>query len=51
MAKQGYRVMDSDLHTMEPNDLWVRYLDEPFRAAAPTFKRQADGPPNQSIGA
>jgi predicted TIM-barrel fold metal-dependent hydrolase len=33
--------MDSDLHTMEPDDLWVRYLDEPFRAAAPTFTRGA----------
>ena len=47
MAKQGYRVMDSDLHTMEPDDLWVRHLDEPFRASAPTFRRRPDGPPNQ----
>ena len=27
--KDGFRVMDSDLHTMEPDDLWFRYLDEP----------------------
>jgi predicted TIM-barrel fold metal-dependent hydrolase len=45
--KQGFRVMDSDLHTMEPDGLWERYLDEPFRAYAPRFARAADGPPNQ----
>jgi predicted TIM-barrel fold metal-dependent hydrolase len=47
MAKSGFRVMDSDLHTMEPDDLWGKYLDEPFRASAPTFARKPDGPPNQ----
>jgi predicted TIM-barrel fold metal-dependent hydrolase len=47
MAKHGVRVMDSDLHTMEPDDLWPRYLDEPFRKYAPTFTRAADGAPNQ----
>src|SRR5881296_1169518 len=45
--KQGFRVMDSDLHTMEPDGLWEQYLDEPFRASAPRFARAADGPPNQ----
>jgi uncharacterized protein len=45
--KRGLRVMDSDLHTMEPDGLWERYLDEPFRAHAPRFARAADGPPNQ----
>src|SRR5262245_15613702 len=45
--KNGFRVMDSDLHTMEPDDLWLRYLDEPFRPAAPNFARTAAGPPNQ----
>ncbi|MBI3031782.1 MAG: amidohydrolase [Candidatus Rokubacteria bacterium] len=47
MAKRGFRVMDSDLHTMEPDDLWQRYLDEPFRKYAPTFARRSEGPPNQ----
>src|SRR4051794_30143961 len=37
MARNGYLIMDSDLHMMEPGDLWERYLDEPFRAQAPTF--------------
>jgi hypothetical protein len=45
--KDGFKVMDSDLHTMEPDDLWSRYLDEPFRSAAPTFARASEGPPNQ----
>jgi predicted TIM-barrel fold metal-dependent hydrolase len=45
--KQGLRVMDSDLHTMEPDGLWERYLDEPFKAFAPRFARAAEGPPNQ----
>jgi predicted TIM-barrel fold metal-dependent hydrolase len=45
--KNGFKVMDSDLHTMEPDDLWARYLDEPFRKFAPRFARAADGPPNQ----
>lgn len=47
MAKRGFRVMDSDLHTMEPDDLWERHLEEPFRRWAPTFHRAPDGAPNQ----
>ena len=47
MAKHEFRVMDSDLHTMEPDDLWQRYLDEPFKRFAPTFTRAPEGPPNQ----
>ena len=37
MARQGYLIMDSDLHMMEPDDLWARYLGEPHRANAPRF--------------
>lgn len=47
MAKRGFRIMDSDLHTMEPDDLWATYLEEPFRAAAPTFTRGGERAPNQ----
>jgi predicted TIM-barrel fold metal-dependent hydrolase len=47
MAKRGFRIMDSDLHTMEPDDLWQKYLEEPFRAAAPTFTRGGERAPNQ----
>jgi len=47
MAKRGFRIMDSDLHTMEPDDLWEKYLDEPFRKAGPTFTRGGERAPNQ----
>ncbi|HLN99540.1 MAG TPA: hypothetical protein VK208_13855, partial [Pyrinomonadaceae bacterium] len=35
MAKHGFRILDSDMHIMEPPDLWERYIDEKFRARAP----------------
>jgi len=35
MAKDGFRVLDSDLHILEPPDLWERYIDAPFRHQAP----------------
>jgi uncharacterized protein len=35
MAKQGFKVMDSDMHVMEPPDLWQRYIDPEFRDQAP----------------
>src|SRR5260370_37079893 len=47
--KNGFRVMDSDLHTMEPDGLWARYLEEPFKKFAPTFVRRAENAPNQPI--
>src|SRR5438093_4948808 len=31
LAKHGFRVMDSDLHVMEPRTLWDDYLDPKFR--------------------
>src|SRR6184192_129763 len=49
LMKHGFKVMDSDLHTMEPDDLWVRYLDAPFRKFAPRFARKAQNAPNQPI--
>ena len=30
--KNGFRVVDSELHVMEPRDLWERALPEPFRS-------------------
>jgi uncharacterized protein len=35
MAKNGFRVLDSDIHIIEPPDLWTRYIDAPFRHQAP----------------
>ena len=35
MAVNGWRVADSDLHVMEPADLWQRYMDPRWAHAAP----------------
>ena len=37
MAREGYLILDSDLHMMEPDDLWARYLDEPYRGTVAAF--------------
>src|SRR6266581_4821438 len=37
MARNGYLILDSDLHMMEPDDLWARYLEDPHRANLPRF--------------
>ena len=29
MARDGYLILDSDLHMMEPDDLWARYVAGP----------------------
>ena len=47
--KHGFRVMDSDLHTMEPDDLWAQYLDAPFKPFAPRFTRGTENAPNQPV--
>jgi predicted TIM-barrel fold metal-dependent hydrolase len=35
MAKNGFKVMDSDMHILEPPDLWQRYIDPSYRSKAP----------------
>jgi predicted TIM-barrel fold metal-dependent hydrolase len=35
MAKNGFKVFDSDMHIMEPPDLWERYIAREFRSLAP----------------
>jgi predicted TIM-barrel fold metal-dependent hydrolase len=35
MAKQGFKILDSDMHVMEPPDLWERYIDGKYRTRAP----------------
>ncbi len=37
MARNGFLILDSDLHMMEPDDLWARYLDGPYAANPPRF--------------
>jgi predicted TIM-barrel fold metal-dependent hydrolase len=35
MAKDGFKIFDSDMHVMEPADLWQRYIDDEFKSQAP----------------
>jgi uncharacterized protein len=35
MAVAGFRILDSDMHLLEPADLWPRYLEPEFRDRAP----------------
>ncbi|MCH7996936.1 MAG: amidohydrolase [Chloroflexi bacterium] len=35
MAKNGFKVLDSDMHVHEPWDLWLNYIDPEFRDRAP----------------
>ena len=38
MAKNRFKVMDSDMHIMEPADLWQRYMEPAFKDRAPVGK-------------
>lgn len=35
MAKNGIKIIDAELHVMEPVDLWQRYIDPEFKSRAP----------------
>ena len=35
MAKNGFKLIDAEMHVMEPVDLWQRYIDPEFRTRAP----------------
>jgi predicted TIM-barrel fold metal-dependent hydrolase len=35
MAKHGFKVADSDMHVLEPPDLWQRHIDPAWKHAAP----------------
>ena len=41
--KQDYRIMDSDMHVLEPHDLWLERLPEAFRERAPRIERLPGG--------
>src|SRR3989442_14797292 len=47
--KNGFKVLDSDLHTMEPDNLWEKYLDAPFKKFAPQFTRGSENASNQPV--
>ncbi len=40
--RDGYRILDSDCHQMEPGDIWQKYIDPRFRDRAPA-RREIDG--------
>jgi hypothetical protein len=35
MAKNGLKLIDAEMHVMEPVDLWQRYIDPEFATRAP----------------
>ena len=35
MAKNDFKVMDWDMHVIEPKDLWQTYIDPDFKNQAP----------------
>ena len=35
MARNGFKLIDAEMHVMEPVDLWQRYIDPEFRSRAP----------------
>src|ERR1700730_8752776 len=37
MPREGYFILDSDVHLMEPSDPWERYLEGPHKANPPHF--------------
>ena len=39
MAQNGFRVMDSDMHVIEPSDMFERYIDKSFASRAPQISR------------
>jgi predicted TIM-barrel fold metal-dependent hydrolase len=42
-VKQGFKVIDSDIHVREPQDLWARYIEPRFKDRAPQFTDFPDG--------
>ncbi len=35
MAKSGFKIIDAEMHVMEPVDLWDQYIDPAFKSRAP----------------
>ena len=42
--KNGFLVMDSDFHMMEPDDLWENYLEEQWKAKGTEISLQSSFP-------
>jgi hypothetical protein len=43
MAKNGFKLIDAEMHVMEPVDLWERYIDPEFATRAPRRSTSAAG--------
>src|ERR671935_2608579 len=43
MAHGAFKVLDSDIHIIEPPDLWPRYIDPAFRDEAPVGLTEDEG--------
>ncbi len=43
MALKDHPIADSDLHVMEPPDLWQRYIAPEYRHAAPVGSASSSG--------
>src|SRR5947207_1361692 len=43
MAHGAFRILDSDIHIIEPPDLWPRYIDSAFRDRAPVGLTEDEG--------
>jgi predicted TIM-barrel fold metal-dependent hydrolase len=43
MAHGKFKVLDSDIHIIEPPDLWTRYIDPAFRDRAPVGLTEDEG--------
>ncbi|PZC47949.1 MAG: putative metal-dependent hydrolase, TIM-barrel fold [Chloroflexi bacterium] len=43
VAKNGFKVIDSDMHIIEPVDLWERYIDPAFKDRAPMGTARSAG--------
>src|ERR671934_1329184 len=43
MGHGAFRVLDSDIHIIEPPDLWPRYIDPAFRDRAPVGLTEDEG--------
>ena len=48
MARNNFKILDSDMHLMEPVDLWERYIDSKFKSAAPRGPDQRECPRPQN---
>jgi predicted TIM-barrel fold metal-dependent hydrolase len=42
MAKNGFKIIDAELHVMEPADLWEKYIDPEFKDRAPRRLTERD---------